>query len=223
MAKRLDLRELLNFYDYRVESSNTHASAVNAVLGEDLAVALLLHYFKGLGYGVTALDQACTQGTKKGSRLDKWIAVQSASESVLYQVEIKNWSAHSIGGNIVERPDDEDYMREFRVKRWNYQFNAMKKVPSQAGALKVLTKMRVPDQYSNTHSQQPLLCFWEPLHQHGDSEALFEVDVVSEAFTQLKVFSMSNYVSLLLKTTETLEVEMPDADARTDWLRRLYS
>ena len=68
-----------------------------------------------------------------------------------------------------------------------------------------------------------MLCFWEPLHQHGDSEALFEVDVVSEAFTQLKVFSMSNYVSLLLKTTETLEVEMPDADARTDWLRRLYS
>jgi hypothetical protein len=222
MAKRLNLRELLNFYDYTVESSNTHASAVNAVLGEDLAVAFLLHYFKSLGYGVLALDQACTQGTKKGSRLDKWIAVQSASESVIYQVEIKNWSAHSIGGNVVERPDDPDYMREFRVKRWNYQFDAMKKVPSQAGALKVLTKMRVPDQYSNTHSQQPLLCFWEPLHQHGDSEALFEVEVVSEAFTQLKVFSMSNYVSLLLKTSETLEVEMPDADARIDWMQKLY-
>ena len=223
MAKRLNLRELLNFYDYRVESSNTHASAVNAVLGEDLAVALLLHYFKSLGYGVLALDQACTQSTKKGSRLDKWIAVQSASESVIYQVEIKNWSAHSIGGRVVERPDDPDYMREFRVKRWNYQFDSVKKVPSQAGALKVLTKMRVPGQYSNTHSQQPLLCFWEPLHQHGDSEALFEVEVVSEAFAQLKVFSMSNYVSLLLRTTETLEVEMPDADARTDWLQRLYS
>ena len=54
MGKRLNLRELLNFYDYRVESSNTHASAVNAVLGEDLAVALLLHYFKSLGYGVFA-------------------------------------------------------------------------------------------------------------------------------------------------------------------------
>ena len=222
MGKRLNLRELLNFYDYRVESSNTHASAVNAVLGEDLAVALLLHYFKSLGFGVIALDQACTLGTKKGSRLDKWIAVQSASESVIYQVEIKNWSAHSIGGKVVERPDDPDYMREFRVKRWNYQFDSVKKVPSQAGALKVLTKMRVPDQYSNTHSQQPLLCFWEPLHQHGDSEALFEVEVVSEAFAQLKVFSMSNYVSLLLKTTETLEVAMPDADARIDWLQRLY-
>jgi hypothetical protein len=165
---------------------------------------------------------ANTQGTKKGSRLDKWIAVQSANESVLYQVEIKNWSAHSIGGNIVERPDDPDYMREFRGKRWNYQFDTVKKVPSQSGAQKVLTKMRVPDQYSNTHSQQPLLCFWEPLHQHGDSEALFEVEVVSEAFTHLKVFSMSNYVSLLLRTSETLEVEMPDADSRIDWLQKLY-
>jgi len=223
MAKKLNLRELLNFYDCRVKSSNTHASAVNAVLGEDLAVALLTHYFKGLGYGVTALDQACTQGTQKGSRLDKWIAVESASESVIYQVEIKNWSAHSIGGKVVERPDDPEYMREFRRKRWKHQFDSVKQVPSQAGTLKVLTKMRVPEHYSSTHSQKPLLCFWEPLHEHGDSEPFFEVEVVSEAFTALKVFSMSNYVSLLLKTTETLEVEMPDADARIDWLQKLYS
>ena len=223
MAKKLNLRELLNFYDYKVELSTTHASAINAVLGEDLAVALLTHYFKDSGYGVTALDQACTQGTQKGSRLDKWIAVQSASESVIYQVEIKNWSAHSIGGKVVERPDDPKYMREFRRKRWKHQFDSVKQVPSQAGTLKVLTKMRVPEHYSSTHSQKPLLCFWEPLHKDGDSEALFEVEVVSAAFTALKVFSMSNYVSLLLETTETLEVEMPDADARIDWLQSLYS
>lgn len=222
MAKRLNLHELLNFYDHKVQSSNTHASAINAVLGEDLAVALLVHYFKGVGLEVVALDEACTQKTKSGYRLDKWIAVKSANESVIYQVEIKNWSAHSVGGKSVKLNADEDYMREFRMKRWLHQFNVDKQVPSQKETLKVLTKMRVPTEFSK-YKHEALLCFWEPLHHKGELEAFFQVDVVSDAFKKLKVFSMSNYVSELLKTTETLEVEMTDADARIDWLKKLYS
>ena len=222
MTNRLNLRELLNFYDYRVPSSNTHASAVNAVLGEDLAVALLVHYFKGVGLEVVALDEVCTQGTQRGFRLDKWIAVKSKTDSIIYQVEIKNWSAHSIGGKSVMQDADEQYMRDFRIKRWNHQFNANKKIPSQKETLKVLTKMRVPNEYSN-YKHEALLCFWEPLHDKGELEAFFEVDVDSDAFNKLNVFSMSNYVSELRKTTETLEVEMPDADARIEWLRKLYN
>ena len=72
------------------------------------------------------------------------------------------------------------------------------------------------------YKHEALLCFWEPLHHKGELEAFFEVEVVSDAFKKLKVFSMSNYVSELLKTTETLEVEMADADARIDWLQKLY-
>ena len=191
MAKRLNLRELLNFYDYRVPSSNTHASAINAVLGEDLAVALLIHYFKGVGLEVIALDEVCTQGTQRGYRLDKWIAVKSATQSVIYQVEIKNWSAHSIGGKSVKLDADEDYMREFRTKRWLHQFNVDKQLPSQKETLKVLTKMRVPTEFSN-YKHEALLCFWEPLHHKGELEALFQVNVVCDAFKRLKVFSMSN-------------------------------
>jgi len=113
-------------------------------------------------------------------------------------------------------------MREFRTKRWLHQFNVDKQVPSQKETLKVLTKMRVPTDWSN-YKHEALLCFWEPLHHKGELEALFEVDVVSDAFKKLKVFSMSNYVSQLLKITETLEVELPDADARIGWLNKLYS
>ena len=222
MAKKLNLRELLNFYDYKVPSSNSHASAINAVLGEDLAVALLVHYLKGLGIEVIALDEVCTQGTQRGYRLDKWIAAKSASESIIYQVEIKNWSAHSIGGKSVLIDADEDYMRDFRMKRWRYQFHVEKQVSSQKGTLKVLTKMRIPTEYIY-YKHEALLCFWEPLHHKGELEALFEVDVQSDSFKRLKVFSMSNYVSQLLKTSETLEVEMSDADARIDWLKNLYS
>jgi hypothetical protein len=222
MIKKLNLREFLNFYDYRVPSSISHASAINAVLGEDLAVALLVHYFKGLGLEVAALDEVCSQGSQRGHRLDKWIVVQSALKSIIYQVEIKNWSAHSIGGNSVKLDADEDYMREFRLQRWRYQFNEENQVPSQKQTLKVLTKMRVPSNYCS-YKHEALLCFWEPLHHKGGVDSLFEVDVMSEAFKKLKVFSMSNYVSQLLKTTETLEVEMSDADARIDWLNKLYS
>jgi len=220
--KKLHLRELLNFYDYRVPSSNTHASAVSALLGEDLAVALLVHYFKCEGLDVLVLDEVCTQGTQRGNRLDKWISVKSSTTSIIYQVEIKNWSAHSIGGKSVKIDADEDYMRDYRLKRWRLQFNEETQVPSQKETLKVLTKMRVPTACKN-FKHEALLCFWEAIHPKGELEALFEVDVHSESFSKLKFFSMSNYVSLLLKTTETLEVEMADADARIDWLKRLYS
>lgn len=220
--KKIHLRELLKFYDYRVPSANTHASAVNALLGEDLAVALLVHYFKSEGLNVLALNEVCTQGTKRGNRLDKWILVNSSTGSIIYQVEIKNWSAHSIGGKSVKLDADEAYMRDYRLKRWRFQFNEEKKVPSQKETLKVLTKMRVPTAYKN-FKHEALLCFWEAMHPKGELEALFEVDVQSESFSKLKIFSMSNYVSQLLKTTDTLEVEMADADARIDWLNRIYS
>jgi len=222
MAKRLNLRELLNFYDYKVPSSLTHASAVNAVLGENLAVALLLHYLRGIGLGVIAVDGVPKQGTQRGYRLDKWIAVQSATDPIIYQVEIKNWSAHSLGGKVVKLDADEDHMREFRLQRWRHQFNELKQEPSQEKARKVLTQMRVPSDFSN-YKQEALLCFWEPLHHTGELEAFFEVDVQSESFQKLKVFSMSNYVTQLLKSNETLDVEMIDADARIDWLNKLYS
>jgi hypothetical protein len=222
MPKTLHLNELLNFYDYRVSSSIGHASAINAVLGEDLAVALLTHYLKGVGLEVVALNDVCTQGTQRGYRLDKWIAVKSATQSVIYQVEIKNWSAHSIGGKSVMVGADEEYMREFRRKRWVYQFNEKEQIPSQPETLKVLTKMRIPSEYIN-YKHEAMLCFWEPLHPQGELEALFEVDVVSDEFKKLKIFSMSNYVSELLKTTDKIVVGMNDADERIEWLQKIYS
>lgn len=113
-------------------------------------------------------------------------------------------------------------MRGYRAERWRYQFNEHKQVPPQKETFKVLTRMLVPTKYS-IFKLEALLCFWEALYPQGELEALFEVDVQSESFKKLKVFSMSNYLSQLLKTTEKLEVEMTDADARIDWLRKIYS
>lgn len=145
--KKLHLRELLDFYDYRVTSSNTHASAINAVLGEDFAVALLCHYFSAGGATVEALPIPCTTGKQKGYRLDKWLAVESSDQqAAIYQVEIKNWSAHSIGGTTVKRDANGSEMYEYRKDRWRRQFKTSDNIhiPSQKETLKVLTKMLVP-------------------------------------------------------------------------------
>ena len=221
MNKTLKLRELLSFFDYRVQASITHATAINSVMGEDLGVALLAHYFESQGFNVNLLNEACTQGKQRGHRLDKWVAVTSNNVTVLYQVEIKNWSAHSIGGEIVLENGNENYMKSLRKRRWLRQFDEMTNIPSQASSRKVLTKMLAPASFRN-FEQRPILCYWEPLHPRGDLEAFFEVEVQSEAFTKLGVFSMSNYVSLLLETTETLEVDLPNANLRIGWLNSLY-
>lgn len=223
--KKLYLRQLLDFYDYRVASSNTHASAINAVLGEDFAVALLRHYFTSEGATFDALPIPCTTGKQKGHRLDKWIAVTSIGQlAEIYQLEIKNWSAHSIGGTTVKRDATVSELRDYRKDRWVRQFKTTGNIhtPSQLATVKVLTKMQVPQTHSG-YLHKALLCFWEALHPDGEDDPFFAIDVANENFQQLQVFSMSNYIRKILRYTETIDVAMIDSDVRIDWLKKIYS
>jgi hypothetical protein len=222
MRKILHLNELLNFYDYRVDSSLGHASAINAVLGKDLGLALLVHFLKSLGLEVAVLNGLCSQGNQGALRLDKWIVVKSSTESIIFQVGIKILSSHAIGGRRVEVGRDDEYMRQFRLERWHHHFNGDEQVPSGRTTRVVLEEMQVPIAYRN-YKHEALLCFWEPLHPLGELEAFFEVDVRGEVFKKLKIFSMSNYISQLLKITEILEIEMADAYASIDWLKKIYN
>ena len=222
MSKKLNLRELLNFFDCKASSSIGHASAINGVIGEDLGVALLLKYFSDQKLSAIALDEPCTQKTKKGKRLDKWIAVSHKSKKIIYQVEIKNWNAHSLNSEIVLDHADENYMREYRLRRWKKRFDSDSRIPLQTECQKVLLHMQVPTTYRD-YEHRTLLCFWEALNDEGKSAAMFEVSVNSDHFENLTVFSMSNYVSELLKQSDVLEVEVADAEARINWLNKLYS
>jgi len=222
MSKKLNLRELLNFFDCKVSDSIGHASAINGVLGEDLGVALLLKYLSDQKLNAIALDEPCTQKTKKGKRLDKWIVVTDADSKIIYQVEIKNWNAHSFNSETVLDHSDEKYMREYRQRRWTKQFDTERKIPSQPECQKVLLPMQVPNTFKD-YQHRTLLCFWDALHVEGKSDAMFVVSVNSDHFDNLTVFSMSNYVSELLKKSDVLEVVLADADARINWLNKLYS
>ncbi len=223
MSKQLNLRELLNFFDCKTRSSIGHSSAINGVIGESLGVALLHKYFSDQKLETKILDEACTQKSKKGKRLDKWIAVTQGSLKIIYQVEIKNWNAHSLNSEIVVDHDNEQYMSCFRLRRWKKQFDTELRMPSQIQCRKVLLPMQVPSAYKD-FEHRTLLCFWEPLHETGKSDAFFEVSVNSDHFKEkMAVFSMSNYVSELLKQNNFLEVKLADVEARINWLNKIYS
>ena len=221
MGKSIHLSQLLEFFDYKVKESETHASAINSVLGEELAAALMVHFFVNQGYDVTELALPCTTGSNRGFRLDKWISLENNSAKIIYQCEIKNWNAHSYKGKVVKRNGDDSYMKFFRIDRWKFQFDIEKKIPTQKETLKVLTKMRIPTSHAS-FDHRTLLCFWEPLHPMGLDEPFFVVDVINNDFNKMYVFSLSNYVRLLLKSTETLELDMKKTDQRLEWLNKIY-
>ena len=78
---RVDRVALLEFYDTIPRDSVGHATAINAVAGEDLGAGLLKHYLENVTAAeeVTILDQPANQGTLSGSRLDRWILVRRSN------------------------------------------------------------------------------------------------------------------------------------------------
>ena len=118
MVNRL---ELLRFYDDPIPAEKgMDATAVNAVAGEELGLALLMHYFTESGTEVSRLPGTCSTGKSHGHRLDAWVQ----TPDVLYQVEIKNWSAHSLGGRHLAADADDSTSRTFRAKMWQSYWDA---------------------------------------------------------------------------------------------------
>lgn len=70
----VDRVELLRFFDDpRSDEQGMHATAVNAVAGEELGLALLMQYFADSGIKATVLDGPCSTGKMRGHRLDAWV------------------------------------------------------------------------------------------------------------------------------------------------------
>ena len=230
------------FFDVRSAASTGHVSPVVAVIGEDLGVALLQHYLRercGVSSMVVytnGVPKTPTNGTGSGSRLDRWLLTQRSETRgrVLYQVEIKNWSATAIGGREVPLDAKEEFLREVRQERWLQQWDSEQECFRYSTVGKVLDRMLIPtlmddelgkpisiDPPVRQEEVEPMLCFWYVVHDRGENESLFSHPLPSavNGFTQFSVFSMSNYLRSL-KTSE-VELEMPSATRRIDWLSRL--
>ncbi|NOH03683.1 MAG: hypothetical protein HND47_20655 [Chloroflexi bacterium] len=214
----IDIIQLLKFYDEKIQTSVHHATAINAVAGEDLGAGLITHYLNRGGFSAKVLPDPCTQKTKKGHRLDRWILATIKNERVYYQTEIKNWSAHAIGGKILKINATQDEVFQYKIIRWHKTWNG--KTLTEKTARKVLTPMKPVEENSKV---EPLICFWMSMHPEGKNEPFFSVDIKNKNFSKLWVFSMSAYLRNLLNSgKKKVTLEMPDTESRIKWLKTLF-
>jgi len=205
--------ELLSFYDDPTPTEKgMTATAVNSVAGEEFGLALLMRYFDDAGIAATVLPGPCTTGKKKGPRLDAWVE----TPDILYQVEIKNWSAHSFEGTHFPLTASEDQAVAHRRKIWYEYWTG--ETFTDAPAAKVLEPMKPPH---DRKPVEPLIAFWEALHPEGSAISFFSVGVPSsQYFSRVHVFSMSTYLRSM--QSEDLNLLMPKTRARLDVLDRIF-
>ncbi len=220
--KYLILDELIQFYDNRVEESKRMATAVNSVMGEEFSVALMMNYFESNNCKVEILPGPCKGKTNKGVRLDRWIHVAHQDKShTLFQTEIKNWSAHSIGGRRIPANINEEELKKLTMSNWKTRFDQFH-IPREKEASKVLTRMSVPDNFPHMEPT-PLICFWEAMHPSGELNPYFTMEINHQEFSQIHIFSLSNYVRTL-KSQGIMKIpaRLPNAEKVINWMNRIY-
>jgi len=217
----LSIEAVLAFYDGAVASDREHSSAINALLGEELGIELLLHALRARGASeVVALAELCTQRTNAGVRLDRWVRVVREGRSVLYQVEVKNWCAHSIGGRRLTIDADGPALSAHASAMWRRYWDAVEHRPVEEPLQKVLVPMRVPDGFM-VDAVEPIACVWDLLHPQGELVPWFDVPAAG-AFARLNWFSMSAYLRTLLRGGATqIDVPMPRLEARVQAMTRM--
>jgi hypothetical protein len=217
---KINRAKILAYYDKRcnwpVETAST-VSAVTGMIGEDLVLGLLCHYLNGKIFSHT-----CKGSGKSGQWLDAWVYTKRA----LYQVEVKNWSAHSVGGLAV--PDTQEGLQEVAERN----LNSFLKYPKAAHRVwKVLTKLEVPDRFQG-QKPLPLLAFWAPVTLQNAKSTSFWFDCKPSEYRRfipqeiatppqdcLKIFSASLYLRSL--KAKFIELPMPRAEARIKTLSDL--
>jgi len=211
----LDVRETLRFFDEAPNESDTHATAVVGVLGEELGAALLVRQLKKRYGKAGILSSRCSTGKKQGPRLDRWVIAEIRGRRILFQVEIKNWSAHAIGGKTLSLKASRKELRVHKKERWNRTWNGNGFKSKNAD--KVLRRMRQPE----PGFVEPLICFWDAMHPTGAQTPLFRVPLKRKPFKRVWVFSMSSYLRGL--KSQRIRLEMPNTIRRLKWMRRLVS
>ena len=225
---QIRIRRLLEFFDGKPPDSKKHATAIASVCGEDLGCGLLRHYFEAHRASVEVRPEPCTTGKRKGPRLDRWVRVQGAAElaapDVLFQVEVKMWSAHAIGGKHLSLGATSEEVADYKRQTWQKEWHDVEGI-KKAPLAKVLHRMTPPPGLGPVPIE-PLACLWTALHPDGGAACLFSRPVperqrraLDTDFQRVWFFSMSTYLRSL--SQRTIRVYMPDTARRIGWLSQL--
>ena len=244
----INVGNLLCFFDEKPDGSERHATGVVGISGEDLNAACFQHYLESKGARASVLKfpgsnrpLPVTTGNKKGPRLDRWIEVcWRDGTKTIFQTEIKNWSAHAIGGKRLSVSASPPEVSEFKQTRWEGHWVVQRHTLREAYTAKVLVRMKPPDGVDKKIIR-PLLIFWEALGPRDQADShLFRINGPTCHFpfelpgtwpdpsefpglwilSELWVFSVSSYLRSISDTS--LELDMPDAAARLQILKRLF-
>jgi len=137
---------------------------------------------------------------------------------MLYQVEIKNWSAHAIGGRPLALDATPEQVAAFKVERFHRYYDAERGTITNPALVKVLEPMKTSD----VTPVAPLACMWYAMHPTGGADPFFSVPLKNhEPFEEAWFFSMSAYLRSL--TEEYIELPMTDTLQRMRTMRSLFA
>ena len=139
---------------------------------------------------------SCTPGTNRGQRLDAWVTARHGKRNILYQVEIKNWSANAFEG-MVAAPSTRDCDLLEKAASTLQRYLNDKKV--RKSTLKTLNDMRPPADLCEYKTIIPLLAVWSPVCREGDKQLAPYFKVTNDfrntkRFPSLHLFSATNYL-----------------------------
>ena len=125
----VDVRRIIKFFDVVNDYSEKHSASVVAVAGEDLAAACFKKYLEEEEPGTTVCirwdddePKVCKEGDQR--RLDRWIVVDRPNcDRLVFQTEIKHWSAHSSRGKCISPDASCEELREHKYGRWSIQWD----------------------------------------------------------------------------------------------------
>jgi hypothetical protein len=234
-----EVRQLIEFYDHEDKEGNArHASAITGVLGESLGIGLLQHYLREQGFTTSVADTTPkttvpqTNCRNRRRWLDFWLFAVKGSERHLYQVEVKNWSVHSLGGSELSVDADPDAVADYARHRWRELVAADGSIRPANLAKVLLTGYELPPDWPGqpTPAATPLACLWTVLHPEGDPLPSFTCDmrrpdaVAADEAVSCRFFSMSAYLRQLLRANhEKIDLELPLLKARLALIGQLLS
>ncbi|MBS0340401.1 MAG: hypothetical protein JSS56_07720 [Proteobacteria bacterium] len=216
---------LLRFYDdkqdlgFQHRRRGAHVSAITGVIGEELLLELLCHYFKYQRPAVHCevlpdkprrRDEPIEGKRGSGNWLDAWVKLGAGH---LAQVEIKNWSAHSLGGKTLALDATDAVIEADATARWKSFFGDNDKMPSSAR--KILLDYPMPGGIQLAMPVERILCFWQPVVQ----DSLKPMSNAVICGKEISVFSASIYLRQL--EMESIELDCPDVEERLRVLEEL--
>ena len=217
----IQMDKLLSFFDSE-QSARKHSSSIKGLVAEELLLALLINFYHRRGEKAQVVSRQCTTGGRRGRQLDAWVRVGHSTGQMDYQVEVKSWSAHGVGGGSLYLPlmHEAHELAAYKQKVWGKYWKDGKFI--DPGLNKVLDPMKPQEGAGHV---LPLACLWAPVHPDGLEDPLFSVDPEDPSpFDTVWVFSASSFLRKLCANGEKeLVLDLPLFTERMGWIGELFA